>query len=148
MGPCYLFVRYCFTLLFFVLLCFYCVFRERTIYPDITSVSQRFNSIKTISHELTHKWFGNLVTPAEFSYLWLKEGFATLFGSFAPHRLYPEMRYMDYFVAEMCQSVKATTDALRETRPMSLEVHARDSIQGIYDDIAYSKCEYFFKILH
>lgn len=115
--------------------------REQTLYPDVHSISQRFNSIRTISHELTHKWFGNLVTPAEFSYLWLKEGFATLFGSFAPHRLYPEMRFMDYFVAEICRNVKVT-DSLRETRPMSLEVHARDSIQGIYDTIAYDKCKF------
>lgn len=99
---------------------------------------KKFPAVRTISHELTHKWFGNLVTPAEFSYLWLKEGFATLFGSLAPNRYYNEMRYADNLIQEVCQNVKST-DALRTTRSMSFEVHERNAIQAIFDNIAYDK---------
>ena len=30
-----------------------------------------------IAHEITHQWFGDMVTEADFAHLWLSEGFAT-----------------------------------------------------------------------
>jgi aminopeptidase N len=34
-----------------------------------------------VSHEIAHQWFGDAVTEAEWSHLWLSEGFATYFGA-------------------------------------------------------------------
>jgi aminopeptidase N len=41
-----------------------------------------------ISHELSHQWFGDLITCKDWSDLWLNEGFATYFEHFWTERHY------------------------------------------------------------
>ena len=35
----------------------------------------------TVAHEIAHQWFGDSVTPADWSQVWLSEGFATYFDA-------------------------------------------------------------------
>jgi len=57
-------------------------FRENLLlhYPEITSKSGEERICEVIAHEIAHQWFGNLVTPSDWKYLWLNESFATYFG--------------------------------------------------------------------
>lgn len=94
----------------------------------------------TIVHEYSHQWFGNRVTVKWWSYVWLKEGFATLFEAYGTDWLFPEWRILDSFVFNFVQNVMIY-DATAETRPMTYYAESPEDVTDLFDHIAYSKCE-------
>ncbi len=56
---------------------------------DSTAFTDK-NYVNVNAHELTHQWFGNLVTEVDASSHWLHEGFATYYASLAERELFGE----------------------------------------------------------
>jgi aminopeptidase N len=50
-----------------------------------------------VAHEIAHQWFGDAVTEANWSHLWLSEGFATYFG----HLFFERFQSVDDFQSRM-----------------------------------------------
>ena len=75
-------------------------FRENLLlhYPGITSRSGEERICEVIAHEIAHQWFGNLVTPSDWKYLWLNESFATYFGFGVVAHYHPEWGIWDQFL--------------------------------------------------
>ena len=91
-----------------------------------------------VSHELSHQWFGNLVTPTWWTDLWLNEGFASYAMFLGVDAIHPELKIMEYFMIDTFQDV-LTTDALETSHPISIPVGHPDEIAEIFDKISYHK---------
>jgi aminopeptidase N len=96
-------------------------FRENLLlyYPKITSKSGRQRICEVIAHEIAHQWFGNLVTPSDWKYLWLNESFATYFGYGVVDHFYPKWDTWEQFLQDMTTSA-LSRDALLETTAIEI----------------------------
>jgi tricorn protease interacting factor F2/3 len=96
-------------------------FRENLLldFPGITSQSDRLRICEVIAHEIAHQWFGNLVTPSDWKYLWLNESFATYFGFGVVDHFYPQYQLWQQFIYYQTQSA-LSRDSLIENFPIEI----------------------------
>ena len=90
-----------------------------------------------VSHEMAHQWFGDLVTMAWWSDLWLNEGFARWMQTFAADDLHPEwqtgLKAMSIFEAGK------SADSVPSTHPVVQEVDTAEQAAESFDEITYDK---------
>lgn len=91
----------------------------------------------TAAHELTHMWWGDLVTMAWWDDLWLNESFATFIGYKVVADLVPEWGMWRDFVATLARPF--ALDALASTHPISFEVKNAKQATERFDLITYWK---------
>jgi tricorn protease interacting factor F2/3 len=115
-------------------------FRENLLlyYPDITSKAGEERICEVIAHEIAHQWFGNLVTPSDWKYLWLNESFATYFGFGVVDHHYPQWDTWQQFLQGQTGTAMAR-DALRETFAIEIPGGEHVIINASTAPIIYNK---------
>uniref|UniRef100_A0A336M1Y0 Aminopeptidase n=1 Tax=Culicoides sonorensis TaxID=179676 RepID=A0A336M1Y0_CULSO len=102
------------------------------------SAAHKVEVAKVLAHELTHQWFGNLVTMKWWTDLWLKEGFATYFSYKCLNEIKPEWRLLEFFPFVESRGAMSK-DSDRFSHPISFDVNHASDIRRIFDPISYSK---------
>ena len=113
-------------------------FRERLLLFDAKApLEQKRASMSVQAHELTHQWFGDLVTPKWWDDIWLNESFATWMASKAAAAVQPEQQYDTETLRSGFDAMKI--DELNSARQIRQPVHTENDISEAFDGITYSK---------
>jgi aminopeptidase N len=124
-------------------------FREQALLvdPENTSLPVKQYVAQVVAHELTHQWFGNLVTMRWWNDLWLNESFATWMSYLAEDKLFPDWHvWTQFIVDEQHQALRL--DALEHTHPIEVTINHPDEIRTIFDAISYEKGASVLQMLH
>ncbi|CAF3969874.1 unnamed protein product, partial [Rotaria sp. Silwood1] len=110
---------------------------ERLLYNNDTSTPlDKQNIAVTIAHELSHQWFGNLVTPSWWDDIWLNEGFAAWMEHVAINKIYPDWNiYEEHLIHAWFLIMQ--DDSMSFSHPVSLQITHDKQLMNIYDSIIY-----------
>lgn len=91
-----------------------------------------------ILHEISHLWFGDLVTMAWWNDLWLNESFATYMSALAMAEATEFKEGWQAFAAST-KNVAYAQDAMSTTHPIEAEITSVKQAEANFDGITYNK---------
>jgi aminopeptidase N len=107
--------------------------------PKTTTLSAKHYVATVVAHELSHQWFGNLVTMKWWNDLWLNESFANMMEYVAVDALEPSWGiWLDQATGEVVSALRR--DSLDGVQSIQIAVNHPDEISTIFDpSIVYAK---------
>ncbi len=116
-------------------------YREVALLADPANRSQSSEQYVSmvIGHELSHQWFGDLVTMKWWDDLWLNESFASFMEHIALDALHPDwFQWEQYTASDVIAS--SSRDIFKDVQSVRIEVNHPDEISTIFDGaIVYAK---------
>ena len=115
-------------------------YRESCLLIDETAtLTDKIQIATVITHELSHQWFGNLVTMAWWDDLWLNESFANMMEYYCLDAIRPEWKvWQEYFVSDCYYAL--TRDVSPDIQAVKQAVNHPSEIETLFDPaIVYAK---------
>ena len=106
--------------------------------PAASTETERQRAFEVIAHEMSHQWFGDLVTMAWWDNLWLNEGFARWMQTHAADALHPEWETGLQATGRTFESGKRA-DAKPSSHPVLQPVLSVEQAVQAFDSITYNK---------
>ena len=111
-----------------------------------TSLSERENRLgsaeiairNVLAHEVSHMWFGNLVTMSWWDDLWLKEGMASLLSYVCIDGIYDDVEMRDHHMIDNWLDAMLA-DREVSSHPVKISINATSEITQAFDSITYAK---------
>jgi aminopeptidase N len=113
--------------------------------PKTSSQQTKRDIFVTVSHEMAHQWFGNLVTMAWWDNLWLNEGFASWMENKATDHFNPDWEMQ--LTAGLEKNGVMSEDARKTTHPIQSAVDNESEANDSFDNITYIKGQAFLQML-
>src|SRR6476661_309867 len=123
--------------------------------PQNSSAATKQRIYEVIAHEVSHMWFGDLVTMAWWDNLWLNEGFASWMGSKCTAHFNPQWEV--WLARELprdptrrigiAKEAAMEGDARSTTHPIRQRIATEAEANSAFDDITYKKGQSFLRML-
>ena len=107
--------------------------------PKTAALDTKQYAALVIAHELSHQWFGNLVTMKWWNDLWLNESFASIMEYIAIDAIEPDWNvWLEYAGSDVIQAMRR--DSLSGVQAIQVEVNDPEEINSLFDpSIVYAK---------
>ena len=115
-------------------------YRESMLLTTKAATLSTYKSVAlTVAHELSHQWFGDLVTMEWWDDLWLNESFASVMEYYAVDHIHPEYKIWEgFFTGDSLAALKR--DCLDGVQSVHQDVSDPEEIATLFDPaIVYAK---------
>lgn len=114
-------------------------FSENYVFRSPTTEDRHRRRADTILHEMSHMWFGDLVTMKWWNGLWLNESFATFMAAQAISKAthFSKGNWESFFMGLKVPAYEE--DQWVTTHPIELPVNNTHQAETIFDSITYGK---------
>lgn len=113
------------------------LFEDNILLGDARDAAFVRKLVRFVGHELAHQWFGNSVTPAWWSDLWISEAFATFFDD----KLSSVLGALDDapLRTQLSRAQALRADREIDAHPLRRPIASTEDIEDAFDAISYEK---------